>query len=103
MLFFLLFAISIKSKSVGAISASVPSLIQVVSCSLIKMSSDNKGLTVGELTIAIGSLIIAILIWSSFNKEGINELVPLVNVDTSDVYVETYLVTNNSTIKPFNW
>ena len=33
---------------------------------------------------------------TSFNQTGIQQLVPLINIDTSDVYVETYTVTNNS-------
>ena len=33
------------------------------------MNSSNKGLTVGELTMAIGALILAALIWSSFNRK----------------------------------
>ena len=32
------------------------------------MSSQNKGLTVGELTITVGTLIIAVLIWSNLVK-----------------------------------
>ncbi len=35
-----------------------------------RMSVDDKGLTVGELTMAIGAIIIAGLIWSTFNKKG---------------------------------
>ena len=36
----------------------------------MKMIPKNKGLTVGELTMAIGGLILISLIWSSFkNKE----------------------------------
>ncbi len=33
------------------------------------MNPKDKGLTVGELTMAIGVLIIASLVWSSFNKK----------------------------------
>ncbi len=33
------------------------------------MNSNNQALTVGELTIAIGILILASLIWSGFNKQ----------------------------------
>ncbi len=33
------------------------------------MDSKNKGLTVGELTMAIGALVLAGLIWSSFNSQ----------------------------------
>ena len=35
----------------------------------LNMNQHNKGLTVGELTMAVGALIIVTLIWSSMNKK----------------------------------
>ena len=37
------------------------------------MNSDEKGLTVGELTMAVGALIIVALIWSTVNSQKDSE------------------------------
>ncbi len=38
------------------------------------MDSQNKGLTVGELTIAVAACLIGALIWSSFSKEDVTSI-----------------------------
>ncbi len=37
------------------------------------MTSKNKGLTVGELTMTVGALILATLIWTTLNKKESSE------------------------------
>lgn len=36
--------------------------------SILSMESRNKGLTVGELTMAIGALVLGALVWTSFSN-----------------------------------
>ena len=53
------------------------------------MNSQNQGLTVGELTITVGIVIIGILIWSNLakrqpQKQSFNEMsVPINSMNTS--------------------
>ena len=45
------------------------------------MDKKNRGLTVGELTITIGVLIIAALIWTAFKKHNQNTNTSYLNQD----------------------
>ncbi len=52
------------------------------------MTPNNEGLTVGELTIALGVLIIVFLIWSGLNKKS--------ETDSSHIPINSsYIVVQN--------